>query len=141
MANPSSQKKPEEQGKVKDKFSETISNITKNDKIEGLYSYAKSNTMDTVAYVFLIVGIVLMFFASYALYGGALIGIVTGVYFSDEITQLLRNINEFVEKQGIVRSLIIGGLTLALFISAPTIFLFAAVTVGLKQLISPHKGS
>src|SRR5437868_7544596 len=98
MVNPS-QKKSEEKSDIKDKLSETLSNITKNEKIEGLYSYAKSNTMDTVAYVFLIVGLVLLFFQP--IYGGALIGIVTGIYFSDEITMLIRHLKDVVEKQGI----------------------------------------
>lgn len=138
MVNPTPHKKPEEPANIKDKLSETLGSFAKNEKIEGLYSYAKSNTMDTFAYVFLIVGLVLLFFQP--LYGGAIIGIVAGVYFSDEIAWVIRNANSFIESQGVVRCLIIGGLVLAFFISAPTIFVFTAVTVGLKQLIAPQGG-
>jgi len=46
-------KKPEEPEKIEGRVEE---------KNEGLYSYAKSNTRDTVAYLVLIIGVVLLFF-------------------------------------------------------------------------------
>jgi len=126
--------KPEEKEPGKSKLSETLDTLKKNEKIETLFSYAKSNTMDTIAYVLLILGIVFLFFREF--YGGVMIGLVVGVYFSNEIISLVKDCNGYIEKQGMVKSLIVGGTLLALFISAPGIFIGAAIAAGLKYLIA-----
>lgn len=123
---------------TKDKFTESLENLKKNEKIEELYKYAKSNTGDTIAYVAMILGILILFFEPF--YGGLLIGFIAGLYFSDEIARPLRSIEESIEELGMVRSLIFGGLLLGLFIEAPMIFIGLAIAVGLKQLIAPHSG-
>src|SRR3989338_8342495 len=102
--------KKNEQGSRKDKFSESLENLKKNEKIEELYKYAKSNTGDTIAYVAMILGILILFFEP--LYGGLLVGFIAGLYFSDEIAKPLRSIEESIEELGMVRSLIFGGLLL-----------------------------
>lgn len=126
-----------EEGSVKDKFNETLDNLKKNEKIEDIYNYAKSNTADTVAYVAMILGILILFFEPF--YGGTIIGVVTGLYFSKEIMRPVRNVEAFVEEMGMVRSLIFGGLLLAFFIKAPMIFIGAAIAVLFKQLLLPEK--
>ncbi len=131
--------KKNEQGSVKDKFSESLENLKKNEKIEELYKYAKSNTGDTIAYVAMILGILILFFEPF--YGGLLIGFIAGLYFSDEIAKPLRSIEESIEELGMVRSLVFGGLLLGLFIEVPMIFIGLALAVGLKQLIFPGNGS
>lgn len=128
MANTPDKKKDDPS--VKDKLNDTFEKLKK----EGLYTYAKSNTRDTIAYVLLIIGLILLFFAPF--YGGILIGIVIGLYFANEIINVAKNINEFVDKQGVVRSLILGALTLAFFIAAPSIFIGAAITVLAKFLFT-----
>ncbi len=128
-----------EEGSVKEKFSETLGSLKKNEKIEDLYKYAKSNTSDTVAYVAMILGILILFFEPF--YGGAIIGIVAGLYFSKEIMVPVRNLEGFIEELGMVRSLILGGLLLAFFIKLPMAFIGAAIAVGVKQLIYPENKS
>lgn len=100
---------------------------------EDLFTFAKKNTRDTVAYIFLIVGILLMFFESF--YGGLIIGIVLGLYFTNEIYSLIKNYRNFFDEEGIVRSLILGGTVLAFFIAAPSIFIGAAIAVAVKIII------
>jgi hypothetical protein len=126
-----------EENSVKDKFNETLENIKKSEKIEDIYNYAKSNTADTIAYVAMILGILILFFEPF--YGGIIIGVVTGLYFSKEIMRPVRNLEGFIEELGMVRSLIFGGLILAFFIKAPMIFIGAAVAVIFKQLVMPDK--
>jgi len=92
-----------------------------------------SNIKDTIAYIAMIIGILLLFFEPF--YGGAIIGIIAGLYFTKEIITPLKSIESFIEKQGMVRSLILGGLLLGLFIEAPAIVIGAAVAVGLKTII------
>jgi len=130
-------KDPKDEGSLKDKFSDTFENIKKHEKIEDLYRFAQSNTGDTIAYVAMVLGILILFFNP--LYGGLLIGVVFGLYFSKEIAIPVRNLEEFIEEMGMVKSLILGGLLLGLFIEAfPSwIMIGAAVTVGIKQLIVP----
>lgn len=95
-----------------------------------------SQTRDIIAYVLMIAGIVLLF--SQPWIGGLIIGIVAGLYFAKELMHDATSVNEIIEKQGMVRSLIFGGLLIALFISAPAIFLGAAIGVGLKHILYPE---
>lgn len=101
---------------------------------DSFFNQTTNNTRDVVAYVLLILGIILLFFHSF--YGGILIGLVGGVYFSKEILYLLRNYENFIHEQGVVRSLVLGGLSLAFFISAPAIFIGVALAIALKILLT-----
>lgn len=126
--------KPQDPKNIKDKLSETLDNLKKNEKIDGLFQYVNSNTKDTIAYIVLILGIILVFF--YSFWGGLLVGLVAGMYFSEEINYLVKHINEIIEHQGMVRSLILGGTLLALFILAPSVFVGAAIAVAIKLMAS-----
>lgn len=136
MSSPQSPKKPEGTESFQDKFKNTLQGLKSNEKLENLVGYATANTRDTISYVLLIIGIILMFFHSF--YGGALIGLIAGFYFSSEIMAIIKHGNDLVEEQGIVKSLIAGGLVLALFISAPAIFVGAALAVAIRQILFPE---
>lgn len=133
MTEPSSGNKPE--SPKKDSLSDKLEALKKNEKIEGIYNYATSNTKDTIAYVLMVLGIVTLFSSSF--YGGSIVGIIFGLYFSKELYEIFHNLNDLIEQQGMVRSLIFGGLLLALFISSPWIFIGAALAVGLKHILMP----
>ena len=109
----------------------------KQDRLEDIYKLASSNVRDTVAYVAMIIGILMLFFEP--IYGGAIIGVIAGLYFTKEIITPIKSIESFIERQGMVRSLILGGTLLGIFIEAPAIIIGAAVAVGLKQIILPEK--
>ena len=129
---------PKQEGSIKDKFSETLDSLKKNEKIEDLFSYAKSNTKDTITYVLMILGILMIFFEPF--YGGGLIGILGGLYFSRELMVPLHDLEGFIDEQGMVRSLVLGGILLAFFlIGGYPIFIGAAVAIGIKQLVAPEK--
>jgi hypothetical protein len=133
--NPNPSKKPEGSTGFKEKFESTLKDLKPNEKIDSLVSYATANTRDTVSYVVLIVGVILLFFSSF--YGGILVGLVAGFYFSSEIMAIIKNINALVEDQGVVKSLIAGGLLVALFISAPWIVIGIALAVAVRQILFP----
>ena len=118
---------------ISEKFSDKIESLKKNEKVEQLYRYAKTNTADTIAYILMIVGIVLVYFRPP--YGGVLVGIVAGLYFSTEIVQLITSLGEVVERNGMVRSLILGGLLLTFFIVNPWVFIGAALAAGIKHIL------
>lgn len=121
------------------KLTETLDTLKKNESIETLYAYAKSNTFDTVAYIALVVGLIWMVFHHF--YGGFLIGAIFGLYYSDEIARLVRHTNDFIEGQGMVRSIILGCVLLALLLSAFGMFVGTAIAVTLKQMIVANMGS
>lgn len=110
----------------------------KPERLEDIYQLASSNMKDTLAYIAMIVGILMLFFEPF--YGGAIIGAIAGLYFTHEIITPLKSLESFIEKQGMVRSLILGGALLGIFIEAPAIIIGAAVAVGLKQIIVNDKG-
>lgn len=132
---PQNEKEKGEEGKPKKKLSESFENLKKHERIEDLYKYAKSNTADTIAYVAMLVGILTLFFEP--VYGGLIIGIVTGLYFSNEIMVPIRNIEGFIEDLGMVRSIVFGGLLLAFLIQAFWIYVGAAIGVAIKLVIAP----
>ncbi|MFN4173744.1 MAG: hypothetical protein ACK4HV_01395 [Parachlamydiaceae bacterium] len=82
----------------------------------------------------MIVGIVLLF--SHPFYGGLIVGLIFGYYFSNELYAIVKSANDLIEQNGMVRSLILGGLLLALFVAEPAIFIGAAIAVILKVALS-----
>jgi hypothetical protein len=125
-------KKDEES--FKDKFKHSVDALKKNEKVEGAVNYASSNTRDIVAYILLVAGLILLLFNS-PWFGAALVGVIFGLYFAPEISAFVKDFKGNIEKNGMVRSLIIAGTLLALFISAPFIFIGAAAAVGLREFI------
>lgn len=127
------EREPQKEPSAKNKLDESLEKLKKNETIEDLYAYAKSNTLDTVAYIAMIVGILTLFFEPF--YGGILVGIVSGIYFAQEFIYPIRNVEELIEQLGMVRSIIFGGLALALFVSVPWIFIGAAIGTAIKLII------
>ncbi len=105
--------------------------------VEKFERYATTNKEDMVSYVVLIIGIVFLFFWGWL--GGILIGIVFGVYFAREIIDFFKGIHGFIEKEGIVRSLILLATAVAFFILNPAFFIAAAVGVGIKEILLSFK--
>lgn len=107
-----------------------------NRQINDLKDYFKNHFRETISYILLILGILLLFFDP--VYGGLIVGIVAGIYFGDEIVEYIKNWKTTIDSQSqysqMARHLIIAGLALAFFISAPAIFLGAAISIGIKQL-------
>lgn len=133
MSSNTPPKDPQDPFKKPENVTKEPKDEPKEDRLESLYTYSKSNARDLIAYVMLVFGIIMLFFLP--LYGQLLIGIVFGLYFSKEITYYCKNYEACIEQEGIVRSIVIGATLLAFFISAPAIFIGAAIIVGLKYFI------
>lgn len=117
----------------KSKITETLDTLKKSEKVDDIVTYAKTHTKDTIAYVLIVLGIVWLFFKPF--YAGLLIGAVVGFYFAKEISAQIKSANDYIEQQGMAKSLILGGTLLALFISAPGIFIGVATVVGVMQIL------
>lgn len=117
----------------KTRLSETVEKLKQNDKFESVLNYAKTHTQETVAYILIAIGLIWMIFNHF--YGGILVGLVVGFYFSKEILHVIRSFNQFQEEQGTARTVILGLTLLALFLLAPGIFIGAAIMAGLKFML------
>lgn len=104
----------------------------KDNNSDSLLTYFRVHIRETITYVLLVLGIVLLFFDQ--LYGGILVGLVAGIFFGDEIVNFIKSWSTTTESRKVARNLIIAGVTIAFFISAPAIFLGAAIAIAVKQL-------
>ena len=98
------------------------------------FNYLNAGTRDILAYAMLVIGVLLLFF--HPIIGEFLIGVVAGAYFCTEINKMIKNYQNVVEQQGLVRSLILGGILLAFLVAAPGIFIGIAFIMVLKTFIS-----
>lgn len=106
---------PNEPKSMKDKLAERLKNFRENEKLEGFYHYANTNTHDMINYILLILGLILLYF--FSTWGGLLIGGVAGLHFYERIAFSIKNLNEIIATQRLVSSLIVAGVLLALFIA------------------------
>lgn len=118
---------------LKEKLSGKIENIKSHQTVDQICKYAKTNTADTIAYVLMILGVVLVF--PLPMYGGILVGIVAGLYFADDVVRWATSLNSIIEEQGMVRSVMLLGVVIAFFVSIPWIFIGGALAVGIKQIL------
>lgn len=116
-----------------EKFKTFWNDLTKDKGVENVFNYAKTNTRDMIAYILLLTGLLLMFFDPS--YGGTLIGVIFGLYFSQELFDACKNYETFIQNEGFVKSLVFGAILLAFFFSAPFIFIGAAVAVAVRRLL------
>ena len=101
-----------------------------------LLDYFKNHSRETISYILIILGILLLF--TEPVYGGLIVGIVAGIYFADELIIYIKNWKAAIVSRSnypeVARHLILGGVAIAFFISAPAIFLGAAISIVIKQL-------
>lgn len=135
---------PDDKGAQKKKI--TFGNIRplkteekRKDKFESLLDFAKENTRDTIAYIVLIIGILLMFFNSTSVYGSLCVGVIFAIYFIQELCALYNNAHTLIEEHGLVKSFVFGGTMLSLFFRAPFLFIGIALVVAIKMLLFPYK--
>jgi|GEM_PF-1102218 len=124
---------PEEKKPIKDKIEEQISSLHAEEKLDQLYSFTKTHTRDAIAYVILIAGIIISLFNG--VWGGTLIGIIAGIYFSSEIVYSLKNFRFFIDKEGVFKTFILGGVFFGLFLARPMLFIGIAAALGIKTLL------
>jgi hypothetical protein len=101
---------------------------------EDLYHYAKSNKEQTITYILLVLGLLAMLLFD-TLFGGLIIGMVAGYYFSHEIINYLRNFNQIFSEGNRLRSVVLAALLLAFFVAAPGVFIGAGIVALFKQVV------
>lgn len=129
-------KKPDDFGGIR--FTKTSKN---EDKFSDVFSFMKENTKDTIAYVLLIAGILMMFFDSVSIYGGLIVGIIFGLYFAKELAYLVTNAAQLVEEEGLPKSLMFSALLLIVLLKVPFMFIGAAIVAVLKAFFVSEDNS
>ncbi|MCE5318766.1 MAG: hypothetical protein LLG04_15565 [Parachlamydia sp.] len=132
MSTPPQEPKKNEES-LTDKLKSSIESLKQHEKVDQVVRYASSNTRDMLAYILMLTGLFLLFYQP--AYAGALIGVIFGLYFAPEIAGLFKTYSQWIDKLGLVRTLILAGLLIAFFISAPFIFFGAIVAVAVRQLL------
>jgi hypothetical protein len=100
---------------------------------DDLYDYTNYTREQIITYVLLILGLLLLFVNPFI--GGLIIGVVAGYYFTDNIVSYLRNIGRVLSGQDHLRYITLTGLLLGLFITAPGIFIGAAIAAAFRQIV------
>ncbi len=118
---------------IHEQISGRFEELKKHEHVQKVYTFAKTNTRDTLAYVALFIGIILLFFQAF--WGGLIIGAVAGFYFADTVIHWLRNFNEYLETEGVVKVIILTGVAIGFFIGAPAYCLGAVAAIGIKFLL------
>lgn len=123
--------------KKEEKVSDKIHNIGDSRKVDEIYHYAKQNKEQTITYILLVLGLLILFFNN--LIGGFIIGMVAGYYFAPEIVYYVRNIKQIFSGPDQLRYIVLSGLLLAFLIAAPGVFIGAVIVAALKQLLGERK--
>lgn len=118
----------------KEKVKRFIESLKIEENTDRVLHFASGNMRDTLAYILMLTGIFLLFFEPY--YAAALIGVIFGLYFTQEIVYVYHHYPQLIQQIGPTRSLLLGGLILALFISVPFLFFGAIVAVAVRQLLA-----
>lgn len=106
---------------------------------DAILDYIKGNTKDSIAYVLMVIGLLLMLFGSY--YGSFLIGLIFSLYFVNEIAFAITHAKEFIEEYGLVKSLVLAGTLLGIFFKVPFLFIGIAIVIGIRIFLWPEDKS
>ncbi len=134
-SRPSENQAQKEQEKTKDQTSQTFYTRGDTNQKSKFYTYATSNKEQTITYILLILGLLILLFVNNLL-GGLIIGMVTGYFFSSEIIYYLRNLGRTFSGQNHLNDVVLTGLLLGLFIGAPGIFIGAVIVASFKQVMT-----
>lgn len=121
-----------------DKFEDKLKGTVKNIKDSEFYSYASSNKEQTISYILLALGIILLFINTFV--GGLIVGMVAGYHFSKQVVYYLRNLNKIFEGHDQLRYIVLSGVLFALLIAAPGVFVGAAIVAIFKELFLKNSG-
>ncbi|MCE2982296.1 MAG: hypothetical protein LW832_01900 [Parachlamydia sp.] len=120
---------------VEEKVRESLRNFKNAKNMEQLYGYARQNKEQTVSYVLMIIGIILLLFTPYLILGELLIGLVAGYHFSAQIISYLQSFSNRFTTQWAFQNTVIIVLVLTIFIMAPGLVIGAVAAAGLKEAL------
>lgn len=99
----------------------------------GVIHFLTENKWEIVSYFLLFIGLLLAF--SSQLFGGLLVGLILGIYFSQEVCQKAASFKDFIDKEGIFRGFIVVAAVLALLILASGLLIGTAIGAWLRPFL------
>ena len=82
---------------------------------EGFFEFVKHHKWDSVAYILIFVGLITSIF--HPIVGGFVVGLILGIYYSDQVKLRFDWFKEFIDEYGIFRGFIVVAAILALLIT------------------------
>lgn len=101
--------------------------------VKKVVNYASALPNDTIAYIFLAVGLFIFFLSP--VFGGAIIGVIVGLSFADPITTAIKAAKGYFAQEQLGRTIVFLSLLVVLFYALPTLFLGVIAAVGVATLI------
>lgn len=117
---------------VENKFKDTMQNIRKSE----FFSYACCNREQTITYIVLALGIILLL-TDFWFIGGLIVGGVVGYHFSMEVIDFLRNIRQIFEGPDRLRYIVLTGLLIGFLITSPGIVIGIILVALIKHFAIP----
>ena len=102
---------------------------------KGFFAFVSDNLWESISYVIMFVGLIFSLPIFNPFIGGALVGIVLGIYFSQEVLDRVKAFKDFIIEEGIFRGFIIIAAVLALLILAPGLLLGAIIGAWIRPFL------
>lgn len=99
----------------------------------GFFHFINENKWEIASYVLLIFGLFVSFANQF--FGGLLVGLVLGIYFSQEIVDKASSFKHFIDREGIFRGFIIVAAILALLILAAGLLIGTAIGAWVRPFL------
>jgi len=100
---------------------------------EGFFELLKNHKWDSLAYLVIFIGLIITIF--HQIVGGFIVGIILGLYYSEQVKIRFDWIKEFLEENGIFRCFIVIAAFLALLITTFGLCIGTLVGVYLRPLL------
>ncbi|MBT3393721.1 MAG: hypothetical protein HN411_01240 [Waddliaceae bacterium] len=131
--NKTEQPPEEHEGSVKEKLQEKLYELKDSETVTEIYKYTLTNRFESILIVLVVFGVVLTWFNAPA--GLGLIGLLLGMYFTDDIPTILYKLKEYYQTHGWFKIVLIGGALLSLLMTTWTFVVGIAAAVGVKSVI------
>lgn len=105
----------------------------------GFMSFVSDNKWESISYVVLFAGLILSIFDPFL--GGSLVGVILGIYFSQEIIDRSMAFKELVVREGIFRGFIVIAAVLALLLEAPGLLLGTIIGAWIRPYLGKYISS
>lgn len=125
---------PEQKEPQKDEKKEEIQT-----EKHGFMTFVKDNLWESISYVVLFAGLIFSIFNPFL--GGSLVGIILGIYFSQEILDRSMAFKELVVKEGIFRGFIVIAAVLALLLEAPGLLFGTIIGAWIRPYLGKYISS
>lgn len=118
----------------KKNLNEQFKELFSQENFQKLQTYAKENTGDTASYALLFIGLLISLVNP--LWGSALIGLVAGYYFYEDIFEWSNHLQEWIQEKGALKITIIGLIVALFFLAYPLFFIAAGLVIAIMQVIN-----